>query len=251
MKFLAFLPSVAVLTLLLVSSGCVHDAVIPDEVTNPIDTTTNNPDPPTDTLDLTGNPCSSDTAYFQTQVLPLLVSSCAKSGCHDAASRKDGVIMTDYAQIMSTGEVRAGKPNSSELYEVIVDTGKDRMPPAPASPLSADQKNLIKKWIEQGAKNNTCNENYGACTTTGISYSNFIQPLMTSYCVGCHGSTNPSGGISLNTYITTKASAQNGSLYGSVAHAGGYAAMPQGGQKLSDCALSKIKAWIDGGMPEN
>ena len=45
------------------------------------------PDPPTDTTQT--NPCSPDTVYFQNEVLSLIVSSCAKSGCHDAATKAE------------------------------------------------------------------------------------------------------------------------------------------------------------------
>ena len=40
---------------------------------------------------------------FQQDVLPLIVSSCAMSGCHDAASAQEGVVLTSYSTIMNTG----------------------------------------------------------------------------------------------------------------------------------------------------
>ncbi|HNH23037.1 MAG TPA: hypothetical protein PLY26_12860, partial [Ferruginibacter sp.] len=54
--------------------------------------------------------CSTDTVYFQNKVLPLIVSSCAKPGCHDAISRQDGIELTSYDKIMASGEVRPGDP---------------------------------------------------------------------------------------------------------------------------------------------
>lgn len=83
-------------------------------------------------------------------------------------------------------------------------------------------------------------------------YSTTVGNLMTAYgCTGCHGATAPSGNISLATYSGVKAVAANGRLYGAVSHATGYKPMPQGGNKMNDCDLKKLKAWIDAGAPNN
>ena len=37
--------------------------------------------------------CNPDTVYFQNTILPLVVSSCATTGCHDQKSHKDGVVL--------------------------------------------------------------------------------------------------------------------------------------------------------------
>lgn len=226
--------------------SCKHDPLF-NGGTDPQDTTTT----PIDTGVNTGIPCSPDTVYFQNQVLPLLISQCAKSGCHDAASHEEGVVLTNYQQVMSTGKVKAFKPNDSELFEVIMDSDPDdRMPEAPNAPLTTDQKNLIKKWIEQGAQNNVCNENYGNCDTDNVTYTNFVSGLLANKCVGCHGGVNPQGGLKLSTYAEVKAAAQNGTLYGAAARLPGYSAMPKGGAALSPCFVNKIKAWIDAGTPQ-
>jgi len=224
--------------------ACKHDPLFTD-VTDP---------DPVDTLDPGGTngwPCSPDSAYFETQVLPLLISQCAMSGCHDAASHQDGVILTNYQQVMSTGKIKAFNPGGSDLYEAITETDSDkRMPRPPAAALTAEQKALIRRWIEQGAKNNTCNENYGACDTSNVTYSGYIAALMSTNCTGCHGGANPQAGLRLTTYAEVKAAAQNGVLHGVIARLPGYPAMPQGGAALSSCAVSKVKNWVDTGMPQ-
>lgn len=227
--------------------SCRHELVLP-LAGDPTDTV---PTPPVDSGDYTGVPCSADTVYFQNQILPLLISHCAKSGCHDVASHEEGVVLVDYARVISTGEVKAFKPSNSELYKVLFKSDpSERMPPAPDAPLTTEQKNLIKKWIEQGALNNVCNENYGGCDTTNVTYTNFIGALMANQCTGCHGGTNPSGNLRLTTYDEVKASGQSGKLYGSIARLQGYSAMPQGGQALSPCFVRKVKTWVDAGMPQ-
>src|SRR5687767_10619889 len=48
-----------------------------------------------------GNPCHPDTIYFFKDVLPILVSNCAKSGCHDAVTHEEDLILTSYDQVMN------------------------------------------------------------------------------------------------------------------------------------------------------
>ena len=80
---------------------------------------TNNTTPTKPTLSDT---CSLDTVYFVNDVLPIFIANCAYSGCHDEASQQDGVILTDYDNIINTADVRAGDPDGSDLYEAITET---------------------------------------------------------------------------------------------------------------------------------
>ncbi|HRI23094.1 MAG TPA: hypothetical protein PLZ45_00405 [Ferruginibacter sp.] len=191
--------------------------------------------------------CSADTVYFQNSVLPLLNSSCAMSGCHDAITHKEGVNLTTYGNVMATGGVRPGDPANSKLYKVLNQTGGDRMPPPPAAAFTQAQKDLIYKWILQGAKNNACND----CDTTLFTYSGAVSPLMNSYCKGCHNPASAGGGIDLSTYAGVRSIALNGKLLGSIRHDAGFIAMPQGGNKLSACRITQVQKWISAGSPNN
>lgn len=97
--------------------------------------------------------------------------------------------------------------------------------------------------------------NNNNCVTTNMTYSNGISAIINANgCLGCHGAA-PTAPFSLQTYDQVKAKASetrsnNSVLYGAVAHLSGFTPMPQGGTKLSACEISKIKAWIDGGMPQ-
>lgn len=91
--------------------------------------------------------------------------------------------------------------------------------------------------------------NNGNCDTINVTYTNTIQPIMSQSCTGCHGSFSPSGGIDLTTYSLVRASAEDGSLLGTMAFQSGYSPMPKGGNKVSDCTLNKIQAWINKGYP--
>jgi hypothetical protein len=191
-------------------------------------------------------PCDPNKVYFQQQVLPILVSYCAKSGCHDNASHKEGIILTSYNSTMQTGGIKPGNPNDSKIYKEIV---KGEMPPAGNSPLTTAQKNLIYNWIIQGAENLVCQNICG--DTVNINYSLSVNPIIINKCQGCHSGANPQGGIDLSSYLAVKAQISNGKLWGAVNWSPGFSPMPKNGNKLSECELTKIQKWIAQGAPNN
>lgn len=198
----------------------------------------------------TGNPCSPDSVYFNQQILPILTSSCAMSSCHDVASRKDGVILTNYEFTLNTGKINLLNPASSTFYRCLSGSGSDFMPPSPRPALTAAQKALILKWIQQGAKNLTCSDN--KCDSSVYSFSAKIKPILDTKCLGCHNTASAGGGINYSTYAGIKASVDDGKLWGSINHQSGFKAMPQNyNTKLPDCELTLIRKWIQSGAPNN
>jgi len=202
-----------------------------------------------------GIPCNPDTAYFQNDVLPLLLSSCGIAGCHDPQTAEGEVILTSYYYVMQTADVQPGEPWESDLWEKIEnDFQSDRMPPPPAPPLNTDQKNMIYDWIVQGALNNYCDQE--DCDSVNVTFSENILPIIQNNCYGCHSGANPNGGISLTNYTEIVAAGSiplgiAGSLIGSVTWASGNIPMPDNGPQLADCDLAQIRKWIEDGMPDN
>jgi uncharacterized membrane protein len=200
----------------------------------------------TTTVGDTSTPCDPTKVYFQQQVLPILVSNCAKSGCHDNASHKEGIILTSYNSTMSTGGVRPGYPSNSKLYKTIRD---GEMPPAGNTKLTLAQQTLIYNWILQGAENLVCQNACG--DTVNITYTLSVKPIIANKCQGCHSGSNPQGGIDLSSYTSVKAQVTNGKLWGSVNWDPGFSAMPKNGNKLTTCELTQIRKWINLGAPNN
>ena len=122
------------------------------------------------------------------------------------------------------------------------------MPPIPANPLSSEQIAVIKKWIEQGALNNSCEE---GCDTTNVTFSNNVWPTIETNCTGCHSGANAGAGINLTNYNDIVAIANTGQLLGVINHSAGYSPMPQNGDKLSDCTIREIEIWIENGKPND
>ena len=81
-----------------------------------------------------------------------------------------------------------------------------------------------------------------------ISYTNDIKPIMTNYCISCHGSKNQSGGYNLSTYdgVTVNTS----KVLGSMRQDGTASAMPKDG-KIPDSLIQKVYCWINQGAKNN
>lgn len=201
------------------------------------------PPPPVVPPPATGN-CSPDTVYF-TQILPIIVSNCAKSGCHDATSKVDGYNLTTYAAISKM--TTPGNGSGSKLYTVIQ---KGSMPPRSSGAVSAAQLTLIQTWINQGSKNNSCS---AGCDTTQFTFSGTINPILQTYCVGCHNATTTSGSVNLSTYAGVQTVAANGQLVGSLEGTlpAPYGLMPLGGSALPACQITQFKKWVAAGAPNN
>jgi hypothetical protein len=230
---------IATFLLVILMDACTHDPI----VDSPNGSETGGS---TDNGNSGSTPCNNNGVIcFESNVMPIFQSSCAQQGCHNATSRREGLVLDSYVNIMKKG-IAPGNANQSKLYRVLFADGEDQMPPQ--GPLTAAQKDSIRLWIDQGAKNTTnCN---CSCDTTRFEFSTIIQPLINTNCGGCHSTATHSGNIDLSSYTAIKANAINGKLLGSVMHTTGYVAMPEGG-KLSDCQISQIANWINAGEPNN
>ncbi len=196
-----------------------------------------------------GTTCDTTKVYFQQQVLPILLSNCTMSGCHDVASHKEDVILTNYQYVMSTAGIRPGRPFDSEIYERIIDSDpRKRMPPSPNTSLTTQQQQLIYNWIQQGAQDLVCQD---LCNTNSFTYSGAIKNIISNKCQGCHSGATPQGGIDLSTYNGVKSKADDGKLWGAINHLPGYSPMPKNGNKLSACELEQIQKWIAAGSLNN
>ncbi|HZK96233.1 MAG TPA: c-type cytochrome domain-containing protein [Prolixibacteraceae bacterium] len=184
----------------------------------------------------------SDPVCFQRDLLPVLVSSCGTTGCHDQTSHKEGYTITSYASVMSN-LVKAGSPTTSKLYTIIKNNS---MPPRPYPALSTTVKDSIYNWIKNGALNGTC---VSLCDTAGVvTYQNQIATLISKNCISCHSGSGASKGILLDTYTNVKAQIDNGKLLAAVK--GTSIQMPPA-YKITTCELREIELWKANGTLQN
>ncbi len=190
---------------------------------------------------------------FVQDILPMMVSSCGTTGCHDAVSHEEGYVLINYSTIVQNG-IQPYNPNDSKIYEVVTTSGEDRMPPSPRLPLTSVQIAALRQWILDGAQNSDCPGN--VCDTTGtISYSSQINPVLLANCTGCHNSTLASGGVNLQGYAQAALYAQtlrNGTpvLTGVIKKMSGFQPMPPS-FSLDACNIRKIELWIEQGVTNN
>ena len=99
-----------------------------------------------------------DKVSFYKQIRPIFQAQC--QGCHQPAKAGGGFVMTSFDRLLAAGEsgekaVVPGQPDASHLLaEITPKDGKAEMPKDKA-PLSQVEIDLIRKWIEQGAVDDT------------------------------------------------------------------------------------------------
>jgi hypothetical protein len=200
---------------------------------------------------------------FTGDVLPIFTSNCAISGCHDGGGRESRRAMNNYADIMQ--DITPGNAGSSGIYQTIIAKWGNRMPPS--KPLSLENREKIRIWIEQGAI-----ESSAACPTTIIGgngstppvaracFTRDIFPVILSRCAttGCHDGTSGGERKAYTTYTSIRSSVSPGnasqsSLYRVLKLTSGESKMPPNGSlQLSAAEIDSIGRWIGyGALNEN
>ncbi len=203
-----------------------------------------------------GDTTGSDSVCFIQDILPILLSSCGISGCHDAASHAEGYVLTNYSTLMQNSEaIVPFNPAESKIYKVITENeAEDRMPPPPNSSLSSKQTGLFYTWIKQGALNSDCPEK--SCdTTAAIEFSTQVWPVIENNCLSCHNSSLSRGGVNLDGYQQVKYYSENlrngiPVILGVINYMNGFSNMPPS-KKLDDCTIRIIELWIEQGIHNN
>lgn len=100
-------------------------------------------------------PSSKTAVSYHKQIWPLLQAKC--QGCHQPASAGGKLVVTTFANFLKGGEhgaaFAAGKPDSSLVLDYL--TGKRTLMPKGGPPLSATEIALFRRWIAEGAKDDS------------------------------------------------------------------------------------------------
>ena len=86
---------------------------------------------------------------FRDKVAPLLERRCLS--CHNDQQRKGGFSLQSVAAAMEDGYIEPGDAGASHLLDVITADGGKAQMPKDADPLSADEVQIIRQWIGDGA----------------------------------------------------------------------------------------------------
>ncbi len=104
-------------------------------------------------------PADKDEVSFYKDVRPIFQQHC--NGCHQPAKPSGGFVMTARAELLKAGEsdkaaVVPGQPDASNLVgQITPHDGQKPLMPRNLPPLPDRDVALIKKWIAQGAKDDT------------------------------------------------------------------------------------------------
>ncbi len=95
---------------------------------------------------------------YYNQVRPILVQNCV--GCHQPARPGGGLVATDAASLASGGEsgsaaIVPGDAEASELMMYITPYDGEAMMPKDKPPLSSADIEIIRRWIAEGAKDDS------------------------------------------------------------------------------------------------
>lgn len=92
---------------------------------------------------------------FRHDVAPIILKRC--TGCHGERSFQSNWRAHTFRDLMKPGTsgqapVVVGKPEQSRLFQLITAASEARRMPKADQPLSAEQIDLVRRWIVQGAK---------------------------------------------------------------------------------------------------
>lgn len=141
---------------------------------------------------------------YQRDVLPVLRANC--HGCHRPDKTSGGLDMTVIANLMTGGEsgspaVVPGDPDASYLVQQITsENGQAAMPPR-KRPLAATQVALIRRWIEQGAQDDSTPGDVSGGGTPRDPYRGAYREDRSAP----YGTESPTSGMIDTTYVAPTA----------------------------------------------
>ena len=135
---------------------------------------------------------------FGEEVKPILESTCLS--CHGPEKPKGDLRLDTRANALKGGEKGAaivpGDPKKSPLYaSTILPKGHDDIMPPKGAPLTKEQTQLLRNWIEQGAD---WPQNVTLKQVKRVDFVKDIQPLLELHCVACHREGYVRGGLRLD-----------------------------------------------------
>lgn len=152
--------------------------------------------------------CSSSTALsaeplvYERDVRPIFRDKCFS--CHGPEASKAGLRLDRPADLQRGGEsgkvVVGGQIDESYLWELV---DGEQMPPADQTPLSAEQRALIRRWIEQGARFAT------PVAKEEVRFQQ-VQPILLLRCAACHGAQRQEGGLDVRTEASLRRGGRSG-----------------------------------------
>ena len=131
---------------------------------------------------------------YHSQIVPILKRSC--QGCHHPGDPNGGLIVTTYTDLKQGGmagdaTIVPGKPDDSLIIELI--SGDEPAMPQNMEPLSAEEVELFRRWILEGANDDTPAEVDDMAEGNYPVYT--VPPVVTALAYSPDGSTLAVSGV--------------------------------------------------------
>ncbi len=168
---------------------------------------------------------------FRGEVVPIITAG--PCGCHNNGIGTRAVQFSHFDTVFYDAIL-----SRVSLFDTWVNGGTH--PGGGVIDLKPNEKALIKRWIDEGAK-----DDGGGCTVSGtITYTSQIVPIYNTTCKGstCHG------GIALSLDYNKLVANKN--ILTTILNSGGATGHPGGVLSLSTCTINIIKEWIAQGQPQ-
>lgn len=167
---------------------------------------------------------------FRSDVVPIIVSG--GCGCHNNGTTR--AVQFSHADTVFYD----GILSRVSLFNSWVNGGTH--PGGGEIDFKTNEKSIIKKWIDAGAK-----DDGGGCDVTGtITYTEKIAPIYTTTCKGstCHGGIAIA--LDYDKLVADK------TTISSIMNSGGVTGHPGGVLSLGTCTINIFKEWIAQGQPK-
>ncbi|HTD67044.1 MAG TPA: c-type cytochrome domain-containing protein, partial [Candidatus Limnocylindria bacterium] len=137
---------------------------------------------------------------FNKQVKPILEQNCVR--CHGSEQGKGSLRLHTKELAITGGDggpaLIVGKSKDSSLYTTTILPADDdkAMPPQPKNkPLTKEQTEVLKAWIDEGAK---WPAGVSLAAVKQVDFVKDIQPILEFNCVACHREGHSKGGLRLD-----------------------------------------------------
>jgi hypothetical protein len=138
-----------------------------------------------------------DPVSFKREGLPLLEKHCNE--CHHPAEAVGGLDLTQRSRMLRGGDdlgpaIIPGKPNLSPLVQVLHKGGEYFMP-KDGDPLGKGEIALLKKWIAEGARDDTPSFDDDEIAF----FEREVRPILFDECLKCHAGKDAESGLQLTS----------------------------------------------------
>ena len=135
---------------------------------------------------------------FETHIGPLFEAHCLS--CHGVSQPQGELDLTTHESTLQGGKTGPALVPGSPLESLLLEKLHSGAMPMGADRLSDDQIDLVRRWIEAGAKSaKSETETAAVAATEVVAGPETVTTILNVKCLLCHGRRNQEGGLDLQT----------------------------------------------------